>query len=522
MNAMTLYRIGRWSYERGIPIVPKLAYYSIRLFFQSVIPMSVEIGEGTTFGPCLGIVLHERCRIGKNVMIAHQTTIGGRFGHDAVPVIEDNCFIAAGAKVLGPIRIGEGSVVGANAVVINDVPPRTVVAGVPARVIRSDYKLPVIERVEDLGGFEKLKEEWNELLDASSSPCLFLTWEWLWTWWKHLSTGRNLSLLTVRLGGELVAIAPLALRPASVRRQVPFRALEFLGTGSVGSDYLDIIVRRGSEVEAYGALANCLSEDGPMLELTQVHGNGSAVAQLATQLRSRGWRVTDMPAGVCPFIKLSGHSWQSYLATLGAEHRYNFRRKLRALSKLGVVQFELIRSEAERRLAIPNLIDLHHKRWGARGGSDAFHTAELCAFHEEFSRVALERDWLRLFVLKLNGQPAAALYGFCYRNRFYFYQAGFDPQFGTYGVGLVTMGLAIQRACEEGLEEYDLLHGDESYKFHWASQVRELSRHELYPPRLRGSLYEATVRASRAVRRLGRLVVPRPRLLTTRPQGSGK
>src|SRR5207249_5381887 len=49
----------------------------------------------------------------------------------------------------------------------------------------------MIERIEDIGGFEKLKAEWNELLEASSSPCLFLTWEWLYTWWKHLSQGRR-------------------------------------------------------------------------------------------------------------------------------------------------------------------------------------------------------------------------------------------------------------------------------------------------------------------------------------------
>ena len=148
MTAIKLYRVGRWCYERGIPIVPKFAYYLIRLLYHSVIPMSIEIGEGTILG-YFGIVLHERCRIGKNVVIAHQTTIGGRSGRNAVPVIEDNCFIGPGAKVLGPIRIGEGSVVGANAVVINDVPPRSVVAGIPARVIRSDINIKESYSVEE-------------------------------------------------------------------------------------------------------------------------------------------------------------------------------------------------------------------------------------------------------------------------------------------------------------------------------------------------------------------------------------
>src|SRR3989442_12965953 len=140
MTAIKLYRVRRWCYERGIPIGPEFAYSLIRFLYHSVIPMSIEIGEGTILG-YFGIVLHERCRIGKNVVIAHQTTIGGRSGRNAVPVIEDNCFIGPGAKVLGPIRIGSGLVVGAKSVVINDVPPRSEVAGIPARVILSDINI---------------------------------------------------------------------------------------------------------------------------------------------------------------------------------------------------------------------------------------------------------------------------------------------------------------------------------------------------------------------------------------------
>src|SRR2546425_9893205 len=153
MTAIKLYRVGRWCYERGIPIVPKFAYYLIRLLYQSIIPMSVEIGEGTSLS--MGLVLHERCRIGKNVVIAHQVTVGGQSGRYAVPVIEDNCYIGPGAKVLGPSCIGEGSLVGANAVVINDVPPRSVVAGVPARVIRSDVNIKEAYSVEEFPNFHQ-------------------------------------------------------------------------------------------------------------------------------------------------------------------------------------------------------------------------------------------------------------------------------------------------------------------------------------------------------------------------------
>src|SRR2546430_12209639 len=82
------------------------------------------------------------------------------------------------------------------------------------RVLGSPPKPRVVsvERIKDPAAFEALREEWDALLEASPSQCLFLTWEWLYTWWKHLGGDRSLCIITARSGDELVAIAPFALR----------------------------------------------------------------------------------------------------------------------------------------------------------------------------------------------------------------------------------------------------------------------------------------------------------------------
>jgi len=143
MNAIKLFRVGHWCYRKGIPVVPRLMYYLIYLIYNASVHMNAEIGEGTIFGyGGMGVVLHSNCRIGRNVYIAQQVTIGGdRTPFSKVPVIEDKCFIGAGAKILGPIHIGTCSVIGANAVVLEDVPPHSVVAGVPARIIHKDINI---------------------------------------------------------------------------------------------------------------------------------------------------------------------------------------------------------------------------------------------------------------------------------------------------------------------------------------------------------------------------------------------
>ena len=224
----------------------------------------------------------------------------------------------------------------------------------------------MIEIISDKSDFEKLEDDWNDLLQASDSDCIFLTWEWLYTWWKHLSEDRKLHILTVRSGRKLSAIAPLALNPSRLTLS-PFLSWEFLGTGTVGSDYLDFIIRRGKEQETLQAIADYIGGEKRMVQLAQVK-KGSTFAQgFVEQLKQLGWSSLETKTEVCPFINLSKQSWKSYLAGLGSSHRSNFKRRLKNLEKEFDMQFEKIDSEEKRHGAIKILIDLHNLRWKGRG-----------------------------------------------------------------------------------------------------------------------------------------------------------
>ncbi len=367
-----------------------------------------------------------------------------------------------------------------------------------------------IELIAEAEGFRRLRPEWDELLSTSRSDSLFLTWEWMFTWWKHLGGRRRLSILAVRSSdGQLIAIAPLALRPPDYGRLAPFSSLEFLATGTVGSDYLDLIVRAGQEQHALPALADHLARGTMMLELAQIRRGSSLVLDLAGRIEGRGWGLSEAATAVCPYIDLSGRTWTSYLAGLGPAHRANLNRRLRNLTRSSELQFTEAKSEEERHEFLARLIDLHTQRRRTMGGSDAFHTPATLAFHEEFSALALRRGWLRLYLLRLDGVPVAALYGFRYGRTFYFYQSGFDPAYGKRSVGLVVMGLTIRKAVEEQAAEFDLLHGDERYKSLWARQQREIGRLEIYPPHARGAFQRSVNGFGRGARRLARRALPR-------------
>lgn len=133
-----LHRIAHACHRWRIPILPRLIYGINRILFAVVLPASVQMGRGVVLGYAgIGTVIHARAVIGDRVIIGPNVTIGGKTPHFAVPVIEDDVDIGAGARIIGPVRVGRGAVIGANAVVVKDVPAGAVVGGVPARILRS-------------------------------------------------------------------------------------------------------------------------------------------------------------------------------------------------------------------------------------------------------------------------------------------------------------------------------------------------------------------------------------------------
>lgn len=366
-----------------------------------------------------------------------------------------------------------------------------------------------VTAIRDVDSAERLVPEWTELVEDSDQDCLFLTPEWMLAWWRHFERpGWTLHLVTVRRNGRLLGLAPLCSRPSHLSYLAMFSVTQFLASGLVGSDYLDVILRRGEEASVQRALSGYLASIQPLLTLSHLPALSPGFDGVKQRLEAAGWHTQTCLVETCPYIDLCGHDWESYLDTLSASHRYNLHRRLKQLRRDGTLTFDAVEKEDHRRQALADLLRLHRLSWHGRGGSDAMQTNQEQAFHETITQTALARGWLRLFLLKLDGRPIAGLYGFRRGPRFYFYQSGFDPAWRHRSVGLVTMGLAIQEALAEGAEEFDLLHGTESYKFHWAKHTRDLIKIRLLPPSWRGRVARSIAGAEEGAKRLARRCVP--------------
>lgn len=132
--AMILYRLMQWSRRWHLSPLEMLFNKMNAVFCNCIIGRGAEFGPGLVLIHSTGIVINGRVRGGSNVHIEHQVTIGAE--KRQAPVLGDDVFIGAGAKILGSVTIGDGARIGANAVVVHDIPPHCTAVGIPARVVR--------------------------------------------------------------------------------------------------------------------------------------------------------------------------------------------------------------------------------------------------------------------------------------------------------------------------------------------------------------------------------------------------
>jgi serine O-acetyltransferase len=141
---MLVYRFGRWRYtikSRWIRLPFSFLYKVLYLFIQIItgieLPCEVKVGRHFTIEHFGGIVVSGDASFGDDVIIRNGVTVGLRHtGVRGSPIIGNRVDIGAGAKLLGPIQIGDDVAIGANAVVIKDVPANSIAVGVPARIIQ--------------------------------------------------------------------------------------------------------------------------------------------------------------------------------------------------------------------------------------------------------------------------------------------------------------------------------------------------------------------------------------------------
>jgi serine O-acetyltransferase len=144
VQALLAHRVAHGLYESGLPVVPRTIAFASRAVTGVEIHPAAEIGADFFIDHGAGVVIGETAEIGDRVTLYQGVTLGGTgFARGKRhPTVEDDVTIGSGAKLLGPVTVGHGAKVGANTVVIEDVPPHSTVVGNPGHPVRVEGRRP--------------------------------------------------------------------------------------------------------------------------------------------------------------------------------------------------------------------------------------------------------------------------------------------------------------------------------------------------------------------------------------------
>ena len=224
--------------------------------------------------------------------------------------------------------------------------------------------------------------------------------------------------------------------------------------------------------------------------------SGAVLAQIAATsplvqcARADNWTIE--PAEVCPVLALPD-SFDEYVKSLGKNMRDQIKRYPRRLEKQFKVEYELAQTPAQVDEFWQQLVELHGKRWRARGQTGVLALPSRRNFHRAICHEFLAKDWLRLWRLKCDNRPACVLLSYFWGGKYWFFIGGFEPELMKWSVGTCLFSRVFQSAIEEGATEFDFLRGAEAYKYRFGAVDREYVNLKWFADAPRGALLRRRV-----------------------------
>ena len=221
-----------------------------------------------------------------------------------------------------------------------------------------------IKKISTQNEFAKLKGVWTSLLRKSRGDTVFLTWEWMYTWWECFQENRQLFILTVYDESEkLVAIAPLCITNKRIGGIPVLKYIKFLGTMPISSDHLDFIIYKGMEKKVLSAIVEYLFQGArwDYCILTNLPATSATGRLLKEIMGHRPFRSEI--SQVCPYISLPDQIEEFY-SSLSSNMRNTIKRRRRNLEK-NYNGFEFVTYENSDDIddAMERLFKLHQKKW---------------------------------------------------------------------------------------------------------------------------------------------------------------
>lgn len=325
------------------------------------------------------------------------------------------------------------------------------------------------ETITTVHELQRVKDEWNSLLEGSVSSSIFLTWEWMYSWAEcFLNDDRALFVIFVYDdANKLVGIAPwymlrIKVGPSTIRQ------IGFLGTPETASDYLDVFAVKGREREVSNFLYDYLfgecSKHWDSMNLQDVKAESLFLLNFMHRHRIQGKHFEISQGSFCPIVSLP-ETEEAFLSQISSTRSKRFRQDLRTLKKTDTVEIQTHVTGG-----MEEAIDAFFKLYAEK---TEWNGADLHRFIQRFHANSSSRGFLQIDFLLANGNTIGGLLHLNHNGTMAVYLMAVDKKYNPrISTGNLLVGLCIGRAIQGQFKSYDFLKGYEEYKFYWTSNGR--------------------------------------------------
>ena len=347
---------------------------------------------------------------------------------------------------------------------------------------RSGFSIRLVETTHE---FAELESAWSSLTqDPLHSFC------WHFTWWNHFGADHQLQIYCLEKDGEVVGIAPFFKDHWWGQSR-----LRFIGSGSVCTDYADVIVDsnyRDDFIDAISEQTQGLA-GVELIELEGVDDCGPA-NEFAAKYTGDAWRY-QKTIDACWFLTLPD-SWEKFCKNA----KRSLRRKIRKAEKRLASGEVVIRSTADNldfESAFEILVELHQLRFKSKGEPGVFADPAFESFLKQSAGVLCRQQKAEILVAYVDSKPIGCHFYLLPDSGPQFYQGGVLTTRMDLEPGHLMFAYAIKKAIENGFPEFDFLRGDEPYKPFWGAVARELYLVRLVSKKLKPTLANMAYRFAR-------------------------
>ena len=317
-----------------------------------------------------------------------------------------------------------------------------------------------IEIITEYNKLESIQKSWNELLKKSTTTAPYMTYEWFKTAWEYLDSDKELHIILVKDGEEIIAIAPF-LNSRKKFLGISFNKLCFVR--SANTPFQDFILTTKKQ-EAITAILNYLNEKSRqwnMIELDEMRTDSITAELLRNTYQSCSLFYYEKFKHNSWYLPIE-QTWEQGLAKLKSKTRKEFKRKLNRLGHLGELRLEVITDLEQINAHLKIFFDFHEKTWKGKEKNPEFYYR----ITEIFSR----ENNLILYTLLLNNKPIAYLYTIKINKILYGLKTTYDPSYYAFSPGIVLFYKSIELMHNQNdIKEFDIGRGEERFKKEWTS-----------------------------------------------------